>query len=40
MSLTKHYIVIWDLLAFEIWYRIFILPSRVEKPKNGIDALY
>jgi len=39
MSLTKHYIVIWDLLASEIWYRIFILPDKIRKPEFDIDSL-
>ena len=39
MSLTKHYIVIWDLLAFEVWYRMFILPDSIRKPEFSMDSL-
>jgi asparagine synthase (glutamine-hydrolysing) len=38
MNLIKHYIVIWDLLAFEIWYRMYMLDQSPE-PKMNIDAL-
>lgn len=38
MNLIKHYIVIWDLLAFEIWYRMYML-ERSPEPKLQIDAL-
>lgn len=40
ISLTKHYIVIWDLLAFEIWYRMYILNDKISKPKFDINSLY
>jgi len=38
MNLIKHYIVVWDLLAFEIWYRMYMLEESHE-PKLQIDAL-
>ena len=38
VNLIKHYIVIWDLLAFEIWYRMYMLDQSPE-PKLEIDSL-
>jgi asparagine synthase (glutamine-hydrolysing) len=38
MNLVKHYIVVWDLLAFEIWYRMYIL-NDPSNPKLDINAL-
>ena len=38
MNLIKHYIVVWDLLAFEIWYRMYMLDQRAE-PRLDISAL-
>ncbi len=38
MNLIKHYIVIWDLLAFEIWYRMYMLEQSPE-PKLEMAAL-
>jgi asparagine synthase (glutamine-hydrolysing) len=38
MNLIKHYIVLWDLLAFEIWYRIYIV-DQSPRPKLQLDAL-
>lgn len=38
MNLVKHYIVVWDLLAFEIWYRMYIL-DQSRQPKLEIDSL-
>jgi asparagine synthase (glutamine-hydrolysing) len=35
MSLVKHYTVLWNLLAFEVWYRIFILSDKVQQPKTN-----
>ena len=39
MSLVKHYTLIWNLIAFEIWYRIFILPDEIRKPELDINSL-
>jgi len=38
MDLIKHYIVVWDLLAFELWYRMYILDQSPE-PKLSINSL-
>jgi asparagine synthase (glutamine-hydrolysing) len=38
MNLVKHYVVIWDLLAFEIWYRMYIL-DQSPQPKLEINSL-
>ena len=38
MNLIKHYIVVWDLLAFEIWYRMYMLDQHAE-PRLDINAL-
>jgi asparagine synthase (glutamine-hydrolysing) len=38
MNLIKHYIVIWDLLAFEIWYRMYML-DELAQPKLEINSL-
>jgi len=38
MNLVKHYIVVWDLLAFELWYRMYILDQAPE-PKLNLDSL-
>jgi len=38
-SLAKHYTLIWNLLAFEIWYRIFIISDNIRKPKLNINSL-
>ena len=38
MNLVKHYVVLWDVLAFEIWYRMYILDQSSE-PKLSIDSL-
>jgi len=38
MNLVKHYIVIWDLLALEIWYRMYML-DRSPEPKLQMTAL-
>jgi asparagine synthase (glutamine-hydrolysing) len=38
MNLIKHYIVLWDLLAFEIWYRIYML-DQSSQPRLDINAL-
>jgi asparagine synthase (glutamine-hydrolysing) len=38
MNLIKHYIVIWDLLAFEIWYRMYML-DPLAQPKLEINSL-
>jgi asparagine synthase (glutamine-hydrolysing) len=38
MNLIKHYIVLWDLLAFEIWYRMFVV-DQSPQPKLELDAL-
>jgi len=38
MNLIKHYIVIWDLLAFEIWYRMYML-DQLAQPKLEINSL-
>jgi asparagine synthase (glutamine-hydrolysing) len=39
MNLVKHYTVIWNLLAFEVWYRIFILPDKVRKPNKNLESM-
>ncbi len=38
MNLIKHYIVVWDLLAFEIWYRMYILNQSPE-PNFDVNSL-
>lgn len=38
MNLVKHYIVIWDLLALEIWYRMYML-DRSPEPKLQMNTL-
>ncbi len=39
MNMVKHYAVMWNLLAFEVWYRIFIVPDEVKKPDTTIDLM-
>lgn len=36
-ELIKHYAVMWSLLAFEVWYNIYISSDEVIKPKNSIE---
>jgi len=38
-SLFKHYYVIWDLVAFEIWYRIYILGDQIRNPSLDTNSL-
>jgi len=38
MDLIKHYIVVWDLLAFELWYRMYMLDQSPE-PKLNVNSL-
>jgi len=39
ISLMKHYALIWSLIAFEIWYRIFIIPEEIHKPQLNINSI-
>ncbi|MEM2169636.1 MAG: asparagine synthase (glutamine-hydrolyzing) [Candidatus Bathyarchaeia archaeon] len=39
LSLVKHYCIVWDLLAFEIWYRIYMLSDDLRRPNVDIDKL-
>jgi len=39
ISLFKHYTVIWDLIAFEIWYRIYMLSDKISKPSSNLNSL-
>jgi len=36
-DLTKHYSVLWSLLAFEIWYEIYIKGDNVYDPELKLD---
>jgi len=38
VNLIKHYIVIWDLLAFEMWYRMYIL-DKSPQPKLDLNSI-
>jgi len=38
MSLIRHYIIVWDLLAFELWYRMYML-DQLAQPRLDINAL-
>jgi len=38
MDLIRHYIVVWDLLALELWYRMYILDQSPE-PKLNVNSL-
>lgn len=38
MNLIKHYIVIWDLVAFEIWYRMYMVDQSAE-PRLQMDTV-
>ena len=40
MNLVKHYTVLWNLLAFEVWYRLFILPDEIRKPEQNMDQMF
>ncbi len=37
-EMAKHYTLLWNLITFEIWYKMFIENDRIEKPKFDIDA--
>jgi asparagine synthase (glutamine-hydrolysing) len=36
-ELIKHYAVMWSLLAFEVWYNIYIESDEVKMPKKNIE---
>lgn len=36
--LSLHYTVIWNLLAFEVWYEIYIRREELKKPNKNINS--
>ena len=36
-ELVKHYALMWSLLSFEIWYKIYIKDGKIETPRKNIE---
>lgn len=39
-DMTMHYNLIWTLVLFEIWYKIYIESADIHKPKLSMDSLF
>lgn len=37
-QMVKHYTLLWNLLAFELWFEIFMNRDEIRRPKGDIDS--
>jgi len=39
LALIKHYCLVWNILALEVWYRIYMVPDKLTRPCVDINKL-